>query len=284
VVSRVTNSEINQLSEVEQPTERQEREREYHRRHAEKYSHLADEPIAFDLLQKDSRRWWNSYWRMYDFVLDLDLRGKRIFVPGCGFGADACRLAALGAEVYASDLSPEIIGIARHRASKVGFGAIEFAVGAAERTGYPDDFFDAALIVDVLHHVDIPSALQELRRIMKPGATVITHEIYTNTIVQRIRASRLVDRVIYSRLCKLVYGTNDPYITEDERKLDQTELRLIASKLDQVKTIYFGMVQGRLFPSRMVRLSQMDRLALKVLGPLGAVFAGRVVLVGSLRK
>ena len=119
---------------------------------------------------------------------------------------------------------------------------------------------------------------------MKPGTTVIAHEIYTNTMLQKIQTNRLVDRVIYPRLRKLIYGVSDPYVTEDEQKLNQAELRLITSNLDEAKRIYFGVVQGRLFPSRIVGLAPMDRFALKVLGPLGVLFAGRVVFAGRLRK
>jgi len=47
---------------------------------------------------------------------------------------------------------------------------------------------------------------------------------------------------------------------------------------------YYNMFVTRLVPDRFRILNILDRLALKFLGPLGGVVAGRVVLVGLLEK
>jgi len=46
-----------------------------------------------------------------------------------------------------------------------------------------------------------------------------------------IRQSRLVRESIYPRMVRRIYGTEKPYITVDERKLDQRDLRQIGHAL-----------------------------------------------------
>lgn len=88
--------------------------------------------MLLDVLQDKNRRWWNGYWSAYDALLTLDLHGKRVLVPGCGFGDDAIRLALMEAEVYASDLSTDILEIARLRAERMGITSIRFDTMPAE--------------------------------------------------------------------------------------------------------------------------------------------------------
>lgn len=262
-------------------TARQQRERDYHRQFAAQEAARVQQPPDTDVLFSARRRWWLSYWKAYDFLLNADLPGKRVFVPGCGFGADAIRLAMLGAEVYASDISPEEVAISKDRAERAGTHGIRFETLPAENTGHPDAFFDVALFVGVFHHIDIPSALVELRRIMKPGATLIAHEVYSHSAMQRIRDSRLVERVLYPALSRFIYGSTS-YITEDEHKLTQHDLDLIRSNLTESRVEYFNMLSGRLFPQRMARLCRLERAALKAVGPLGRLLAGRVVIAGRM--
>src|SRR3954469_21023966 len=56
----------------------------------------------------------------YYFRAMGDLRGKRVLDVGCGEGADALLLAALGARVTAIDVSPKAIELARNRARASG--------------------------------------------------------------------------------------------------------------------------------------------------------------------
>jgi ubiquinone/menaquinone biosynthesis C-methylase UbiE len=262
-------------------TDRQQRERDYHRQFAERAAKHFHAPPALDILADPSRRWWLSNWKAYEFLLRTDLHGKRVFVPGCGFGGDAIRLATLGAEVYASDISPEQIELARQRAERAGVHNINFGTLPAEDTGYSDAFFDLALFVGVFHHIDIPSALRELRRIMKPGAALIAREVYSHSATQRLRENRLIDRVLYPAMSRFIYGSMN-YITEDERKLNQHDLDLIRDAVTEFRVEYFDMAAGRLFPSAMTALCRADRAALKTFGAAGRVLAGRVVIAARM--
>jgi ubiquinone/menaquinone biosynthesis C-methylase UbiE len=269
-------------------TARQQSEIDYHRDHAQRRADLARQPVSLDVVTNRRRRWWNAYWCVYDEILAVDVKGKRVLVPGAGFGEDAIRLAALGAEVYAFDISPEIIRIARARAQFCAplAGRVVFDVMPAESLSYPDDFFDAVLFIDILHHVDIPAALREVRRVMKPGGLIFGDELYTHSLLERVRRTRIVTNWLYGRMQRWIYGTETPYITPEEHKIDErefAEIRRIADR-SRLRIRCFDFMIGRLFPSRMKAVAQIDRLILSGLGSLGLLLAGRVVFAGIVTK
>jgi 2-polyprenyl-3-methyl-5-hydroxy-6-metoxy-1,4-benzoquinol methylase len=257
---------------------RQKRERDYHRRRAAELKAKIDEPVSLGVVKQQRRRWWNAYWETYRQALHVDLRGKRILVPGCGFGEDAIRLAAIGADVHAFDLSPESVAIARQRAAILNL-KIAFAVMPAEQTVYPDRFFDAVWFLDILHHVDIAATVKETRRILKPGALIIGDELYTHSTLQRLRTSRFVVERLYPRMKRFIYGVASPYITADEHKIDEREFAIIERNFRLRSRLYFNFLIGRIVPDRFDLVAKLDRFLLKLLGPLGRFLAGRIVFI-----
>lgn len=264
--------------------QRQEREREYHREHARLLRHMAEREPLLDVLAATNRKWWNSHWCVYDLAMTFDLRGKRVMIPGCGLGDDAFAFARLGAEVHASDISPELIEIARERAVRFGYDTVHFDVTPAENTIYPDGFFDAALFHGVFHHITIPAALTELNRVMKPDAVLIAHEQYTHSSLDRIRHSAFVQRVVYPRIQRIIYGGTKPYITEDEAKLDEHQLQGILDRLHDVRLEWFCLLEGRAFSTAVPWASRMDRRLMRLMGPLRPRLAGQAVFAGKWRK
>jgi SAM-dependent methyltransferase len=264
-------------------TDRQRREIDYHRDHALRTASGTQQAVARDVISPGPRRPWNAFWSMYDHILAADLAGKRVLVPGCGYGEDAIRLAMLGAEVSAFDLSPEILAIARARAEAARL-SIDFDIMPAEALTYPDDHFDAVLFVDILHHVDIAPAIAEVRRVLRPGGLVIGDELYTHSLLQRVRESWLVQRVAYRLMRRWIYGTDRPYITLDEHKIDEREFAIVRAAMDRPVIAYFGMAEGRLFPNHITWASKADRLAMRVLAPMADRLGSRVVFAGKVRK
>lgn len=264
-------------------TARQLRELEYHREHAAIYAEEALGPVDDDVMVSTARRPWNAYWSMYDRLLAADLAGKAVLVLGCGFGDDAIRLARLGARVSACDLSPESLAIAKARACRAGL-AIDFAAMPAEAMTYAADTFDAAVFVDILHHVDLPATMAEVARVLKPGGLVIGDELYTHTRLQRIRESALVQRLLYPAMRGWIYGGATPYITADEHKIDEHELALVTARLKGWETDWFNILEGRLYPSRLIWASRIERAVMRPLRALAPLMAGRVVFSGRLAK
>ncbi len=265
-------------------TDRQKREISYHREFAHRHADKVTSPVARDVLE-NTRRWWNAYWCTYDILLDMDLDGKRVLVPGCGFGDDAARLALLGAEVFAFDISAEIVQVAQQRCRKFGYGRIHFCVGAAESLPFADSFFDLVFCLDILHHVDIPASVNELKRVAAPGCAIVGDELYTHGFLQRhIRESALVEKVLYPLMVKRIYRSQDPYITPDEHKIDEREFDVLAAILEEQRTQYFNMFTGRLFADSGGVLVKMDRVLMRMLGGFGRYVAGRVVFIAQIKS
>lgn len=266
-------------------TPRQRREIEYHRGHAERHRDRADEPVSLDVVSDPNRRWWNAYWSTYDILRGHDLSGARILVPGCGFAEDAIRLSHMGAEVHAFDISQDILEIAKARAVRQGYPDIQFARMSVENTEYEDSFFDFVVCLDILHHVDIPAAAKEFRRILKPAGHIVGDELYTHGAVERnVRQSRLVKNVLYPRMVRFIYGSEKPYITDDEHKIDDREFAILLEVLSSCHVDYFNIFVGRLFPGSRPLSLKCDRLLAKGLGGFSRFIAGRVVFDGIVAK
>ncbi len=263
---------------------RQEREFKYHQEHAKKNREILNKPISYDILHQVKRRWWNAHWEMHSFLLKQDLEGKKVLVAGCGFGYDALYLAKIGADVEAFDLSPDSLAIARKIADREGF-SITFRVLPAEALTYDSDLFDCIVARDVLHHVDIPKAMEEIVRVSKDGALFVFNEIYSHSFADRIRHSGIVEHSIYPLLQNFVYKGEKPYITEDERKLNETDILLITKPLkDLALTKYFSFIVTRLVPDKYTVLNKFDRILLALMNPIGKFVAGRILAAGFIKK
>lgn len=262
-------------------SESRKREAEYNRQHLSRQKQINYQPVALDIIAKGPRRPWNPYWSMYDRVLAADIAGKRILVPGCGYGEDAIRLAQLGAEVYGCDISAEAIDIALTRAYRARC-CIDFRVMAAEAMDYPTDFFDGVVLVDILHHVDIAATMAEIARVVAPGGLIIGNERYTHSAVQRIRESALVTNLAYPLMRPWIYDGIVPSIAADQRKFDQRELTDVLAAITAPAVEYFGMTEGRLYPTRMTWPTRVDKMIMNWASGIADKLASRVVFSGRI--
>jgi ubiquinone/menaquinone biosynthesis C-methylase UbiE len=261
---------------------RQQREIEFFRRDAEQRAVLAEQPLNLEPAigpkswRTRAHPYVNAYWVILRKAKELELPGTKILVLGCGFREDALQLAWLGARVSAADLSAESVAIARKRATreKAG-GLVDFTVCPAEQLPYSDHSFDLVYISDVAHHFDIPVAMREVRRVLKPGGVMLANEPYTHSWMQAIRLSRFVRERIYPKLIRLIYRSDRPHVTADERKLDQRDMAVIGAILAITDKQYYSLLYARL--TRWQYQLILDRLLLRL--PLvGYFLAGRVVL------
>ncbi len=266
-------------------TPRQQREIDYHRDYAARKAEERLRPVNFDVVEDRKRRPQNAFWSAYDRLLEHDLNGKRALAPGCGFGEDAIRLSRLGARVDAFDISPDIVAIAERRCREFGYDNVTLGVMPCERLDFPDDSFDLVLFIDILHHVDIPATMAEIKRVLKPGGRIIGNELYTHSFVQkRIRESWLVDKVIYGAMKKFIYGDDKPYITADEHKIDETEFAHVEAACSSFEAEWFNGFVGRIAPDRLPLVTGIDRAGMRLLGAAGRFVAGRVVFEGVIAK
>lgn len=265
-------------------TDRQRREIEYHRHRAQEYKDLLDKTFSYEALYAHHRRWWNAYWEMYTFLRRQDLVGCKVLVVGCGFGDDALRLAKLGADVYAFDLSGESLALARQMACREHLD-IHFQEMAAECLQYAADFFDCIVARDILHHVDVASTIQEIVRVSKNHALLVVNEVYSHSLLEKIRHARVVQHYLYPFLQSFVYDGKQPYITEDECKLTERDINEVIKPLLELEfEQHFNFLVARIVPEKFDLLNKLDRLLLRALKPIGHVLAGRILLAGRLCK
>lgn len=259
-------------------TDRQLNEIEYHKAHAAQHAGILSKPFSYDVIY-GKRRWWNAYWEMYQALKVVGVAGQRVLIIGCGFGDDAIRLAKMGATVDAFDLSPDSLEISRALADRERL-TINFREMPAEKLKYRTGEFDIVIARDILHHVDIRLAMSEIVRVIKTDGVIIINEIYTHSWADKIRNTRFVQKHIYPMMRNFIYKGAKPYITEDERKLTEVDMREITDNLHVESKRYFNAVVTRLVPDSYSFLNRLDRIMLSCLGFLGGLIAGRVLVVG----
>lgn len=208
-------------------TERQLRERDYYEKYASTFDVDQDidyAPVEGPLLGYE-RRPWNSYWRTFEVPIvkmQTAKRKMRLLDFGCGPGENAIRFARAGFHVTGFDICEKNIQtcqqlFTRNKMEESG----HFTVSPAEKLPFEDKSFDIVVGIDILHHVDIPLALKEIRRVLKPGGIAVFREPIEVPVFEWIRNTAIVK----------YFFPNDPsldaHITADERKLNKYDLALI---------------------------------------------------------
>lgn len=123
-----------------------------------------------------------------------NMQGKQLLDCGCGKGHTSVMLAKHGAVVSAFDISEPDLAIAQRLAGANGV-EVKLRTLVFEQLDYPDASFDLAFGACVLHHVNIPRAMQELQRVLKPGARAVFVENSARNPLLMLARKRLVGRM-----------------------------------------------------------------------------------------
>ncbi len=125
-----------------------------------------DDPAAFERKIEVMKRLLGPT----DTVLDI----------GCGTGSLVLRLAPFAAQVHGLDLSSEMVGIARDKASAQGAANVTFHVGPFDESlsVFPAESLDGVSACSLLHLVeDRARALAGMFRLLKPGGFFVTSTV-----------------------------------------------------------------------------------------------------------
>ena len=100
--------------------------------------------------------------------------GERVLDLATGTGITAIAARERGAQVTGVDLTPELLEVARRKATEAGFEDIDFREGDAEALAFADASFD--VVLSTCGHMfapDQPKVAAELARVTRPGGRVV---------------------------------------------------------------------------------------------------------------
>lgn len=132
------------------------------------------EKISYSIINEvEAKHWWFRVRReLLHAVFAKFLPSgeqRRILDIGCGTGLSSRLMEEFG-EVYSVDPSPEALHFCRERGLK---NVVE---GFANKLPFPDNYFDVAIALDVLEHIeDAGESVNEIRRVLKPQGIFVSY-------------------------------------------------------------------------------------------------------------
>lgn len=134
---------------------------------------------------------------LQNFVRFLKVEPNETIIDvGCGRGGPGMWIAReIGANYFGFDLSEIGIEVATSRAKDFGLeGKAQFKLGDICATTFPDNYFDAAISIDVLLFIpDVSAAISEVSRILRSDAQFVF------TTWEKKRPSKLNDYRLFLR-------------------------------------------------------------------------------------
>lgn len=112
--------------------------------------------------------------RMVELARDATRGLGRVLEVAAGTGLVTGALAASATEVVATDYSAEMVAALARRVSGARLSNVRCEQADLYALRFGDGEFDAAVAANVLHLVpDLPGALAELRRVVRPGGLLV---------------------------------------------------------------------------------------------------------------
>ena len=152
-------------------------------------------------------------------------RGRTLLEYGCGNASLGFDVAPIAKEVIGIDISDVAIQQAQRIAAHKRLDNAKFVVDNAESMRQADASVDVLAGSGIVHHLDIPRSMREVRRVLRPGGIAIFAEpLGHNPVVNW-------------------YRNRTPEIrTADEHPLLASDLREMAQGFAKSKVTYFGFI------------------------------------------
>ena len=159
-----------------------------------------------------------------------DMNGIKLLDAGCAAGWYTEQLSKLGAEVIATDISPEMVAATKRR---VGKGVEVFCLDLEEKLPFDDASFDYIVSSLVLHYIeDWGKVFRAFKRVLKPNGIFLfsTHHPFmdiklaenndyfsTELIIdQWKRGNKTIDVPFYRRPMHVILNETLTYFTIED--------------------------------------------------------------------
>jgi ubiquinone/menaquinone biosynthesis C-methylase UbiE len=150
------------------------------------------------------------------------LEGKHILDIGTGLGEAAVYFALQGALVTATDISHGMLRNVQNLADRYGVTLRRVQL-LSEELPFSDESFDIVYMANIIHHVQhVASALEEVRRILKKGGTMVS-----------------IDPIAYNPLINIYRRVANKVRTTDEHPLTKSDIRLLRKIFPNCETRMF---------------------------------------------
>ena len=198
--------------------ERIARERDYHNQRFE------------DNSDRESRT--RKFYDAISYGFDLYRRrvheesaGRTVLEYGCGIESLAFELSADAKQVLSIDISDVAIVHAQRTAALKGLKNVDFIVDNAEAMRFADGSVDVVAGSGIVHHLDIPKSMREVKRVLRAGGVAIFAEpMGHNPVINW-------------------YRNRTPELrTPDEHPLLVSDLQQMGRDFAATRITYFGMV------------------------------------------
>jgi len=179
-------------------------------------SKLAQSLGIVDASKESLARFDDAYFAMYPYLsayLPDELAGASVLEIGLGYGTLSSELVKRGAEYRGVDIARGPVELVRHRLQLASVDDSDGRVvqGSAHSLPCPDDSFDFVYTIGCLHHTgDLPRAVDEVRRVLRPGGTAVVM-VYNRHSWRRLTAvtvPRLMRRRVPEEDVRAMYDVN----------------------------------------------------------------------------
>jgi len=129
-----------------------------------------------------------------------------------GTGDIAFRMAPSGASITVADINQDMLDVGVERALERGLDGLVWSCQNAEELSYPAGVFDAYTIAFGIRNVtDIPKALKEAHRVLKPGGRFYCMEFSTTQWPGFKELYDLYSHRVMPKLGKAIAGDEESY-------------------------------------------------------------------------
>jgi SAM-dependent methyltransferase len=169
-----------------------------------------------DASPESLRRFDEEYLSHYPYLLpylDHPLRGAEVLEIGLGYGTLSGELMRRGASYHGLDIAEGPVQMVRDRWRRTGGQDAETRIvqGSVLELPFTDARFDYVFTIGCLHHTgDLPRAVREVGRVLKPGgiAVVMLYNLHSYRQLVKVRIPELRNRRRSRDQVAAMYDTN----------------------------------------------------------------------------